>query len=425
MSVTILFVALVVFAFFAAHLINRYAARVVSISGAEYLVIGALIGPHVPPRVLTVDALGSLAPLVTLLLGLSGFLIGLQAARLRELRLGLVGLGVALSTLVGMALIFAALYGWLVPMEEPPLVQRWLFEIEHYNVELLLTRSQAAVAIVIAAIATVTYSSTFSGAARERLDGVPAFRLLRSSALCGQVVAISAVAAVLAWTRSGVVTTVEVPPAGWFLGVVFLGTALGLCFTLFIGTEQSASRIFVVSIGTVTFGAGVGAELGVSSMFVNLVTGATVGLTLRHRGHLLRELSRLQDPISVLLLMLTGALWVPPEHLLLWLFPIAYVPARWLLRVSLPAFWTRVATRLDPTRVGHGLLGQGTPAVAVAVDYALQAPERAGIVLTTAIVGTLVFDIFGQRALERYLTDAEAESGVLAEPRWTPDGAGA
>jgi hypothetical protein len=182
MSVTILFVALVVFAFFAAHLINRYAARVVSISGAEYLVIGALIGPHVPPRVLTVDALGSLAPLVTLLLGLSGFLIGLQAARLRELRLGLVGLGVALSTLVGMALIFAALYGWLVPMEEPPLVQRWLFEIEHYNVELLLTRSQAAVAIVIAAIATVTYSSTFSGAARERLDGVPAFRLLRSSA---------------------------------------------------------------------------------------------------------------------------------------------------------------------------------------------------------------------------------------------------
>ena len=161
MSVTILFVALVVFAFFAAHLINRYASRVLPISGAEYLLIGALIGPHVPPRVLTLDALSRLAPVVSLLLGLNGFLIGLQATRnFREVRLTLVGIAVALSTIGGTALVLAATYGWLVPLEEPPLVRQWLYEVGGYHFELLITRPQAEVAIVIAAVATVTFSST-------------------------------------------------------------------------------------------------------------------------------------------------------------------------------------------------------------------------------------------------------------------------
>ena len=425
MNVTILFVALVVFAFFAAHLFQRYASRLLPISGAEYLVIGALIGPHIPLRVLTEEALASLATLVSLLLGLSGFLIGLQATRnFRELRLSLAGCGLALSTLVGVAAVFAALHGWVVPLEEPPLIHQWLFELAGYNVELLLTRPQAAVALVIGAIATVTFSGTLSGPGRERRDGVPAFRLLRSYAFAGQVVAICTVAAVLAWSRSSVTGEINMPPAAWFAAVLSLGVALGFCFTLFIGSEQSASRIFVISIGTVTFGAGIGAELGVSSLFVNLVTGATVGLTLQHRGNLQRELSRLEYPISVLLLMLTGALWAPPENALFWLFPVVYLPSRWLARMSLPALWTRLFTRVDPTRVGAGLLGQGTPAVAIAVDYALQVPERSGV-LTTAIVGTLVFDIVGRRSLERYLLDAEAESGVVGEARWSADGANA
>lgn len=426
MNVTILFVALVVFAFFATHLIQRYASRVLPISGAEYLVIGALLGPHIPPRVLTAEALASLAPLVSLLLGLSGFLIGLQATRnFRQLRLTLAGLGLALSTLLAVALVFAVLHGWLVPLAEPPLIHRWLFDLGGYNVELLLTRPQTAIALVIGAIATVTFSATLSGQGSTRLADVPSFRLLGSYAFSGQVVAIGVVAAVLAWSHSSGTGRIAVPPAAWFVAVLSLGVALGFCFTLFIGSEQLASRIFVVTIGTVTFGAGIGAKLGVSSLFVNLMAGATVGLTLQHRGNLQRELSRLEYPSSVLLLMLTGALWVPPESALLWLFPIVYLPTRWLARMGLPALWTRLATRIDPTRVGAGLLGQGTPAVAIAVDYALQAPEHSGIVLTTAIVGTLVFDIVGRRALERYLLDAQAESGVIGEAHWETDGANA
>jgi Kef-type K+ transport system membrane component KefB len=419
MSVTILFVALVVFAFFAAHLINRYASRIVPVSGAEYLVIGALIGPQIPMRVLTTESLAQLTPLISLLLGLSGFLVGLQATRtFHDVRSSLVGLGVALSTLLGLSMVFAALYGWLVPPAEVPLVQTWLYEFQGFHVELLLTRPQVATGVVLAAAATVTFSASLSGLEGDRLVDVPAYRLLRSCAFYGQLVAISAVAAVLAWSRSRAVAVVELPAGGWFAGVLLLGVVLGVCFTVFIGREQSTSRIFVATVGTVTFGAGVGAELGVSPMFVNLVAGATVALTSRHRENLRRELKRLQHPISVLLLVLTGALWVPPESSLLWFFPLVYLASRWLARMTLPGLLTRVLTHIDPTRIGVGLLSQGTLAVAVAVDYALQAPEQAGIVLTTAIVGTLVFDVFAQGALKRYLIDAEAENATAIAPTW-------
>ena len=419
MSVTVLFVALVVFAFFAAHLINRYASRIVPVSGAEYLVIGALIGPQIPMRVLTTDALAQLTPLISLLLGLSGFLVGLQATRtFQDVRSSFVGLGVALSTLLGLSMVFAALYGWLVPPGEVPLVQAWLYEFQGFHIELFLTRPQVAAAVVLAAAATVTFSASLSGLEGDQLVDVPAYRLLRSCAFYGQLVAVSAVAAVLAWSRSRAAAVVELPAGGWFAGVLLLGVVLGVCFTVFIGREQSTSRIFVATVGTVTFGAGIGAELGVSPMFVNLVAGATVALTSRHRENLRRELKRLQHPISVLLLVLTGALWVPPESSLLWFFPLVYLASRWLARMTLPGLLTRVLTHIDPTRIGVGLLSQGTLAVAVAVDYALQAPEQAGLVLTTAIVGTLVFDVFAQGALKRYLIDAEAENATAIAPTW-------
>lgn len=419
MSVTILFVALVVFAFFAAHLINRYVSRIVPVSGAEYLVIGALIGPQIPLEVLTRDSLAELAPVVSLLLGLSGFLVGLQATRsARDARATSVGFAVATSTLLVLAGVFAALYGWLIPPTGAPLVQLWLYEVRGYQVEFFLTRSQVALALVMSAIASVTFSPTLSGLEAERLAKVPAYRLLRSCSFHGQIIAISAVAAVLAWSRSRDETVVHLPAGVWFAGVLLLGCVLGVCFTLFIGREQSTSRIFVATVGTVTFGAGVGAELGVSPIFVNLVAGATVALTSRHRGNLTSELRRLQHPMSALLLVLTGALWVPPERALYWLFPLVYLASRWLSRMTLPALWTRLLTNVDASRIGVGLLSQGTLAVAVAVDYALMVPERAGVVLTTAIVGTLLFDVFARGALNRYLIDAEAETAAAMPPAW-------
>jgi len=218
MSVTILLVGLVVFAFFAAHLLNRYAARYVPLSGVEYLLVGALIGPQIPPRVLSNASLEQLRPLVSLLLGLMGFLVGLQA-RGRPNRHTLTGTVIALATVLALAASFAAAYGALVSPSDLALLDRTLFAIEGYRFELFLTREQCAIALVLAAIAGVTFSSS---ALRLRAE-VPAFQLLRQAALAGQWVAVVTVALVLAWSRSQSPTSSLADSAAyWFAGATLL-----------------------------------------------------------------------------------------------------------------------------------------------------------------------------------------------------------
>ena len=419
MSVTILLVGLVVFAFFAAHLLNRYAVRYVPLSGVEYLLVGALIGPQLPPRVLSHAALEQLRPLVSLLLGLMGFLVGLQA-RGRPNRHTLTGTVIALATVLALAASFAAAYGALVSPSDLALLDRTLFAIEGYRFELFLTREQCAIALVLAAIAGVTFSSS---ALRLRAE-VPAFQLLRQAALAGQWVAVVTVALVLAWSRSQSPTSSLADSAAyWFAGATLLGVVLGGCFTLFVGEEKATSRLFLATVGTVTFGAGIGAELGVSPLFVNLVAGATVAFSSRHHAELSAQLNRLQHPTGVLLLVLAGALWIPPAEPTLWLFPAVYLACRWVARRTLPSFFTWLLTPIDPTRIGVGLLRQGTLAVAVALDFALRTPEQAGLVLTTAIVGALSFDVLARGSLRRYLVDAETEhSTTTALALETPEG---
>jgi hypothetical protein len=187
-----------------------------------------------------------------------------------------------------------------------------------------------------------------------------------------------------------------------------LGLICGGCFALFIGSETSTSRIFLATVGTVTFASGVGAALGVSPLFVNLVSGLAVGLISRHEAVLRTELDRLQHPIFVLLLILTGAMWTPVSGWL-WLVPVVYVLVRLTAGRLIPRLSTSLLTRVGAERIGLGLLAQGTLAVAVAVDYALRVPEHAPIVLTTVLIGTLLCDMSAGGVVRRLLVDAEAD----------------
>jgi Kef-type K+ transport system membrane component KefB len=196
---------------------------------------------------------------------------------------------------------------------------------------------------------------------------------------------------------------------GWVLGAMGLGLVCGVCFTLFIGHEKSTSRIFLATVGTVTFAAGVGSALGVSPLFVNLVAGMVVGGLSRHENVLRKELDRLQHPIFVLLLILTGAMWTPVSGSL-WLFPLVYLVVRLLAGRVLLHLLTKALTAINPERIGTGLLAQGTLAVAVAVDYSLQVPEHAPVVLTTVLIGTLASDMAAGGVVRRLLVDAEADN---------------
>lgn len=420
MNVTLLLVALVVFAFIVGHVLNRYVSRIVSLSGAEYLLVGALIGPALPPRLVTHESLSQLVPLMSLLLGLTGFLVGLRTRRaVGGWRVSAAGLMTSLATLLLVAIACASLASAILPSTSSPWLSRRLLVTENWIFEIHATGDHVLLGLALAASAVVTSSGLLTSLGQALEARSQTFALLKASATDSQLLAIVTIGVVLALARGEVgYETFGLGGIGWLGGAIVLGLICGGCFTLFIGDEQSSNRIFLATVGTVTFASGVGAALGVSPLFVNLVSGLAVGAIASHRSVLLRELDRLQHPIFVLLLVLTGAMWTP-VHGLFWLFPVVYIAARWACNRGLTSLFTWMFTRVRPYRIGDGLMAQGTLAVAIAIDYALKVPQHASIVLTTVLVGTLAFDMVAGGALRRLLVDVEADTINLtsaAEP---------
>ncbi len=418
MSVTLQLVLLVVFAFFAGHVVHRYASRYAKLSGVEYLLIGALVGPQLPPRLLTSASLGQLAPLISLLLGLAGFLVGLETrVRARVGSYSIAAFLIGALSLSALTVCFSAMAQMLLGGTSQALYSTPAFEWAGYRYWLHIEERPLEVGVVLAAAAIVTFSSTLAevpshGFARR----APVFSFLCAVAWWGQVWAVVSVGCVLALTHEVLVTPWwVVEPLSWLGGSLALGVVFGVLFTLFVSGERSTNRIFLATVGTVTIGAGIGAALGVSAMFVNLICGATVALISKRRLRLQEELRRLRQPIYVMLLILVGALWSPPEDSWIWLLPFGYVACRWLVRRSVPSLVMRVLTPLRVDRVGQGLIAQGTLAVAVAADYSILAPQDGSLVLTTVLVGTLVFDMFSARSLSRLLIDEAAEHSEVSQ----------
>jgi hypothetical protein len=190
-------------------------------------------------------------------------------------------------------------------------------------------------------------------------------------------------------------------------------------FSLFLGHETGQSKVFLATVGLVTFAAGAGSALSISPLFVNLITGLTVAFTSSHSGRLHKELDRLQHPLFVLLMIFAGALWSHPQDPTLWGLPLAYAAIRYLVR-RFSTRATAMAAGDDSLRVpklGDGLMGQGTLAIAIAVEFSLRFTHHSSLVLTIVLFGTLLTDLWSRGALRSLLAtagelDAKTSEGV-------------
>ncbi|MEM9493501.1 MAG: hypothetical protein AAGC55_30410, partial [Myxococcota bacterium] len=236
----------------------------------------------------------------------------------------------------------------------------------------------------------------------------PVAEYLSITAIISQLSAVTVVGVVLAVMRAtGQSEASNIGIAEWELLAIACGVVCGLLFSLFIGAESDVRRLFLASVAAMIFAAGIGMALKVSPLFVTLIAGITVALISPHEQRLRTELTRLEHPLFVLIMIFGGAMWVPVSGWL-WLFPAVYLVVRYVaLRVA-----TRVASGalvrppIRTRRLGNGMLAQGVLAVAIGVDVSQAWPEYGQIVLTTAIVGTLLSELWSVRALRTVLADA-------------------
>lgn len=412
-NTTLVLVALIVSAFVISRLLHRYTERVALVSGIEYAVVGVLIGPLMPFGLIAEETLESLELLVTLLLGLLGFMVGLHVREsLRRFENFLAGSVAGLLVALTVAVVTLALIQWLQPVylsDPTPMlaIPVWADGVRLY--QLWASREALWLAVTLGGAAAIASSTAIESVTeRWRAEG-PSVVLLRDIARAGQVIAILLFGFALAGDRA-----VEAAD-GYGLSLVewagltaLAGALTGLLFTIFIGGDEDDLRLYLATLGVVIFAAGIGAALGVSPLFVNFVAGLTVAATSKHGDHLRDNLDRLKRPASILLLVFAGIAWRPVSGWL-WLIPAAYLLTRVGTRMLAARFAVSTFVHgAEFRRLGGGLIGQGPLAAAIALNYAQGHPGRGHIVLSAVLVPMLITDLFAVSTLRRVLANAGA-----------------
>jgi hypothetical protein len=226
-----------------------------------------------------------------------------------------------------------------------------------------------------------------------------------------------ATARALATDTGAVLTKTE-----WLVACAGIGVICGVLFTLFLGksSEKSSDRTFLATVAIVVFASGLAAAMGVSPMLVNLFAGLTTSLFYRKTDSLYQMLQGLYSPACTMLAILAGAMWVIPPPIA-WLLAGIYLVARLLSAYLFGAVATYISDpKLNASRFGTGIFGQGSLAIAVGVNYAQINPDLAPVVLSTLFSAVLLGDLMSPFMVRTMLIDA-GETASLASKKSGPN----
>jgi len=392
---TVLFlIALAALAYVLAHLVvERLQARFLVAGGAEYLVLGFLLGPVMPwGAAIGQHTLDSLHPVMSLVIGGVGLLMGLQAnfraLLLREDDATQLSITTFIATAgtVGLG-CYSLLHAGLLGGHPGP--------------------EAAAGAWVLAASASVSSAGAMVLVQRRYGASGSLTELLRGTVQSSELLSIAAFGVVFCVYHAPDPAHLSWTYANWLLVTVGLGVGLGILFRWFIGDEYGKpEHVFLAVLGIIVFASGAAHYLDLSPLLVNLILGMTLANISRVAGDVEVAMARMHRPVSIMLLVLAGALWRPIP-----LTGLVVVAAYLLLRFSSKMLggWAGAAsgTHTLPRDLGRGLLGQGDVAVAMVLSYRIVFPGPVvDIVFTAVLSSVLLSELTSARQLRALLIDS-------------------
>lgn len=378
MSGTLILILVVAGAYLAAHVAFEWLARRFSIiSGAEYLLLGILLGPEFS-GLISPSVMGGFGPFITLALGWIGAVVGAQFYLPGLIRIPggyfRVALGEAILSFLVVAGAMIAGMGWLfgIPID------------------------QAAIpATAMGAIATAS-APTGIAVIRRKLGGDrPVVRQVEVATAIDAVVAITAVGMLLSIHYVGPAMTPRSPTATeWAVISIAIGLVGGALFHLFLGGEKEIDRLFIALSGAIILASGAAAYLRLSPLFPAMLIGFILVNTSANRAEIKEVLARVERPLYFVLLIFAGAAWTTGGEA--WLLPVLlFLIAR--VAAKMGGGWIVAAISPSGLALGPGwgraLLGQGGLAIAIGLSYHIgdDRPYSA-IVFSTAIISVLLTD---------------------------------
>ncbi len=384
MSPALSLILIVAAAYFAAHVVFEWLARRFRIvSGAEYLVLGILLGPQVS-GFMSANVVQSFAPFMTLALGWTGAALGMNFYLPRLMRAP----GAVYSTAATEAVLTYLFVSALMLLG-----LSLALGVEYHRVILP--------ALSLGAIATATASSAvvLLGEATPH----PVVQQLEITALMDGAFSICAFGILLCVVHIDVsIGERNLTATEWAAITLGIGVIGGSLFHLFIGPERDADRLFIAMAGAIILASGAAAYLRLSPLLPSLVIGIILVNTSTNRAELTRLMAAVEKPLYYVLLLFAGAAWQPSDRYNWIIVIVLFV----FVRAAAKLGSARLATRLvgDPAlkgaQWGRGLLGQGTIALAIGMSYSLNDTTLVpNIVFTAAVASVLVTDLFAVRVV--------------------------
>ena len=391
---------------FAHYVVDKLQQRFLVIAGAEYLLLGVLLGPLVAG---VLRDLPSVFPVIALAAGWIGLLRGMEfefgsfvtrpqgTMRIVILHHGVPGVlvGWAAFTLISnadwLAFIGATSEAGGRFQEEP-----W--------------RELAASALFLGIAAATDSAEPFDLLRRRYAIEGRLTEQLRAATRIGDVLVILAFGLIFCFFHESSIQQDGVRPAEWFLLQVGIGGALGIFFSFFLGGDETPNGRFLAMVGIITFAGGAAYFVQLSPLAINVVLGillVNIARSGRRTGRQMYEtLTNTERPMALVLTVLAGALWRPAPLL----------PTLWVLGgfLVLRFFGKFLASRL--AAVGKvdirddlflGLMNHGEVTIAMAVSFRLvfDGPS-ADVAYTAVLVSSLISDLVAPRMLRTLLVNA-------------------
>ncbi|HET6598910.1 MAG TPA: hypothetical protein VFG60_03015 [Burkholderiaceae bacterium] len=391
MTATLVLVLVIALAYLATHVLYDWVAkRYKIVSGAEYLVLGYLLGPQVS-GIFDAQVLQGFAPLTTLTLGWVGVLVGMQFHLPRLIKVP----GQAWRIAFGEALLTLSLVAG---------VMTWLFSAFYA----LPTRVALGPGLALGAIAaSVTPAGVQAVAALMRSKGA-VLHQLEIATNVNNLVAISAFGLLLCFLRPPVFATFRTPTVTeWAVIAVGIGIVGGALFHLFLGNEKNPDRLVISVAGAVILASGTAAYLQLSPILSAMIVGFILVNTSRNRERVEHVVKQAERPLYFVLLVFAGAMWQPPVQPV-WFIPVlVFLGWRAMSKIGaarLVTRWNGAMPMLGP-HWGRALMGQGALAIALSLDYVQHAQPRFGFVVFSAAALSVLLTEFAALRLVSSVTE--------------------
>jgi hypothetical protein len=400
-----LIAAATVLAHFAVEWFQR---RFLVVSGLEFIVLGALLGPSVAPQIRALEDLTSLAPVIGFAAGWVGLLYGMELdfrkrgiMSDRSTRLAVVDVAFTVVPITWVAW-FALTRGW------------WMDPVGN---------QEASVAALALGCAGAAGSSASVDLLRRRFAGLETdlLPMLRGAARMGDLLAIVGFGLLFCLFHEGETATESPPDAlDWFVLTLVLGVALGWLFRVFLGHTEDDNHRFLALVGILIFASGAAFFLNLSALLVNLLLGVVIVNSKQGQG-ISQVLERTHGPVRIVLLVFAGAMWAPVS-----VAPALALAAGYIgLRTVAKGVGGMVATWGTPIRgdIVRGMMAQGDVAIAMAISLKLvYAGPAIDLAYTAILVAVVVHEAVAPRLLKglmidagelRSETDGQAEGGAI------------